>query len=239
MRTLPPHVGSLSRGRRAFIGIAALLLPVSLLACGPTPASTAPARQLDVTLAIADDYRYASASASMTFHRGSDEVLLLYDSVTCNGVALHVVDSESTEISAGLPRVPAGDAYRCSYSVGGARATVAVAARERPDILTPRAWDTRLGWDRIPRARPLTVTYAAASGDGVRAAAYGPHNTVGPGPGWRADTGTYEGIDVSPLYEGWGSVVVTRRYTDTPAGTGFRSGQTTYDVFASVDVAWT
>jgi hypothetical protein len=247
MRTLLSHSAGLVRGRHALIGIAALLLLVSLPACGVTPgrvtlASSIPPEQLNVTLTIIDDHRQAGATIYMTFHHGREEVTFVQDSVSCNGVELRL-ESDSTQYYGFLPRVPAGDTYRCSYSVitvdglgrthnDGARATIDVAAREPPAILTPHAGD------KLPRARPLTVTYAAASSAGVMAGAVGQYHTGSSNPEWQADTGTYDGIDVSSLYEGLGSVLVIRRYTDTPTGAGFQSAQTTYDEYASVDVVW-
>jgi hypothetical protein len=163
------------------------------------------------------------------------------------------LQSDSTQYYGFLPSVPAGGAYRCSYSIitvdylgrshkDGARAIVDVVAREPPVILTPHPGD------HIPRAHPLTVTYAAASSAGVTAVAYDTHNAFSAYGLYyasrsnlylRADTGTYDGIDVSALSDGGGSVMVIREYTDTPTGTGFQSAQTTYVVVASIEVVWT
>lgn len=246
MRTLPTHRKGPSLGRYGLIGIATLLLLVSISACGGdlvAPASGLSPAQLDLSLTLIDDPQQGNPSVSMTFHHGSEEVSFLDGGVTCNGVELYV-DSDRKQYSGALPRVPAGAAYHCSYNLitidflgrthnEGERAAIDVIAREPPVILTPRAGD------KLPRVRPLTVTYAAASSAGVQVVAYGPFNAIGATPGVRADTGTYDGIDVSSFYEGSGSVVVRRTYGEIPTGTGFQSVQMTYNVFASVYVAWT
>jgi hypothetical protein len=253
MRRLPSHSAGLPRGRHVLSAIAALLLLVSIPACGVSPTNSLPAEQLDVTLTVIEDHLQAGVTVYMTFHHGSKAVTFVQDTVTCNEMELRL-QSDSTQYYGFLPSVPAGGVYRCSYSIitmdylgrshndDGARATVDVVAREPPVILTPHAGD------KLPRAHPLTVTYAAASSAGVTAVAYDTHNAFSAyglyyasqsNPYLRADTGTYDDIDVSALSEGEGSVVVIREYTDTPTGTSFQSAQTTYYGVASIDVVWT
>jgi hypothetical protein len=210
-------------------------LPLSLLLFTACPPATLeidePASSLDLSLSVIDT---AASPADgkvgivVQISKGGEVADLGSNAaVGCNGVPLSF---GGIGYEARVPLVAAGGKYTITHTRTGVTTSVSATAPPRPVVLTPTAGSM------ISRASKLTLTYQAAAGTSVRAAASDGMTSVG-GPD-EDDSGTYTGLDVSALRAGPGTITLTRDQNVNVEGAGFRTATSTFTI-SSIDVAVT
>lgn len=202
-----------------------------LAACNPPPVVDVPASNLDVNISIINTEASPSDGKIpiivQFFLNGTYVQLASNATVTCNGV---------TPTFGGLgyadrvPLVPVGGTYNCTHTRNGIITNVSVAVPLRPVFISPTQGAT------VARSSNLTITYVAGSSSGVRGSAG--DGSTGLGGNLETDNGTYTGFNVSSLKAGPGSIGLTREFTFTPSGTGFKSVKISYSSGSDIKITW-
>ena len=224
--------------RRSLTGVVALVLvagAASIIATAPPATVDVAAAELDLGIVISDGEASPPDGkvlvAAQFVHNGRAVQLGSNARVSCNGVDL---PWQSLGYMARVPIVPVGGAYVVTHTRNATATPASVPVPARPAILSPVAGAT------IPRGA-LTVTYTPGSGVKVSASAYG-HRTgageVSVTAGDQPDNGTYTGLVTTSFEAGAGFVTVHRTLNSSPAGTGFRSVEVTYNSGSRVNVTW-
>ncbi len=220
--------------RSRFFRFAARLLPgllAILAACNPPPVVDVAASNLDLNISIID----TDASPSdgkvpiivQFFLNGTYVQLASNATVTCNGVTLTFGGLGYAER---VPLVSVGGTYNCAHTRNGVSTNVSVTVPPRPIFTSPSQGAS------VARSSNLTITYVAGSGSGVRGSAG--DGSTGLGGNREPDNGTYTGLDVSSLKAGPGSIGLTREFTLTPSGTGFKSVKISYSSGSDIKITW-
>lgn len=204
------------------LGFAALMF-----SCNPPATVDQPAANLDLTVTVIDTGSQPAIVAQFLLN-GSLVQFGGNVSVTCNGVALVW---NGLGYAGNVPVVPSGGTYTLVYTRNGSSTSMALIAPPHPTVTSPGSGAT------VARSTNLTITYVADGGSGIRGGAG--DSSTGLGGNSEPDTGTYTGLNVSQLHAGPGSVNITRDFSPTVNGTGFKSAKGKISVnSAEVPVTW-
>lgn len=189
---------------------------------GDVPSVDVPASQLGLEPTIVDATPTAAdgkVPVSVQFFHANQFVRLGSGVVSVNGVTL----PWSTQgYTARIPIVAAGGTITFEYVRGGTTAQAVYHVPPRPEVTTPTTNEV------VPRSTNVTVTYVSATSSGVRPTAVDGGAITASG-GEQSDNGMAF-LDASGLRPGPGSVSVTRRYVNSPSGSGFQTTAVTYSI---------
>jgi hypothetical protein len=151
----------------------------------------------------------------------------------CNGTELAVhAPYAAFEIANAPSSTLEGQTIRCTYSAGGASATLTLTIPHAPAILSPH------DQAQVHRAAKTLITYEAQGGQLLGIVALGPDNKAiaqldTPGPGQAT-------VDTSAFSAGAGSLALTQALDPqiSQTGTPFKTLNTNGMALATVSVTW-
>ncbi len=215
------------------LGLLAVMSSCNSSSCNPiTPPDTSPGN-LDVKIDVLDEPSTSDGKnvVVMQFLSGGRAVQFTGgETVSCNGVTL-TYNALFFGYAGRVPIQPVGGAYTFVYTRSGTNTTVGLSVPQRPVFTSPTSGAT------VTRTNSLTIQYLPGTGTGVDAGASDGSTGIQRNV-FEPDNGTYTGLDVSSLRAGPGSLSLTRKFETAPAGTGFRSVQTTYRSVANISIVW-
>ncbi len=202
--------------------LAVLLLTSS---CAPVRTVDRPAADLDIKIKLQNtgdstDNRFP---VLVQFYLDGEYVKVSRE-VWCDGVPLA---ETATGYAARVQRRSVGNTHQVVY---GGSTTVDILVPTRPEFISPSDGET------VMRSTDLTVDYVSMGSDRVRMSAG--DGSTGIAGGAQSDTGVYDGLDVSGLSAGPGSLILVREVDQTLWGEGFHSTEIRFGIGTKIDVTW-